>query len=295
MVLEGTKRAGVDQRRDQVGGGVALAQDQDLSPVVAGVAALRGGEAGEEAGAALAEIDKGLLDQTEARAVAVPGRMDVLRVDLHASAAGGEFMASYQTQVSGIDEEFGLSHPDRKELGDVIVGHGVAVAIDGDKSINRADTVLDAGSVVGVQRERSQERLLLSKHLQLRAAGLLVGAGVAGLGLPPRELAAEVVEVAEPAAIEEALFEFPEATLDAGLVVGVRWATGHRRKLVVRREREEAGVIDWLIPLPPEDHCLLVIVFAFVGSSLESTKGGGVAVHQRVVITAEEDAVALAG
>ncbi len=76
LVLEGAEGAGVGERGAEVGGGVALAQEQDLPGVVAGGAALGGGEAGEEARALLADVAEGLLELVEVGTAAIPRRMD---------------------------------------------------------------------------------------------------------------------------------------------------------------------------------------------------------------------------
>ena len=293
-VLESAKRAGVGEGPVEIGGGVALAQEQDAPPVVAGVAALRRGEPGEEAGAVVAEVGEGLLDDAQVGAAAVPGRVDVLRIDVDAAAAGRELVARDQAQIGGVDEELVLGDSDREDLGNVVVGDRIAIAVDGDEAVDGADPVMDARGVIWMERQRPQERLLLGKHLQLGPAGLPVGAGVAGVGLPDRQLAPQVLEVAEAAGIEEAALEFPEAALDAGLVVGVVAPAGQRRKLVVRGVGEEARVVDRLIALPSQDYGLLAVVLASMGGAIEAGKGGVMAVHQRVVVAAKEGAATLA-
>ena len=295
LVLEGAEGTGVGERGGEVGGGVALAQEQDLTGVVAGEAALRGGEAGEEACTALAAVGEGLLDLGEVGAAAIPGRVDELRVDVHAAAAGRELVARHEPEVGGVDEELVLGDADGEDLGDVVVGHGVAVAVDGDEAVGAADAVEDARRVVGVERQRSQEGALLGEHLELGPMRLPVQAGIAGGALPLGELAAEVLHVAEAAAVEEAPLELPKSALDPGFVIWVPGAAGDRPELVVSGEGEEARVVDGLAPLPAEHDRLLVVVLAGPGGALEAGEGGEVAVHESVEVAAVEDGVALAG
>lgn len=295
QVLEGAEGARVGEGGAEVGGGVALAQEQDLAGVVAGEAALRGGEAGEEARPIDADAGEGLLDLGEVGAAAIPGRVDELRVDVHAAAARCELVARDEPEVGGVDEELVLGDADGEDLRHVVVGYGVAVAVDGDEAVGAADAVEDARRVVRVERQRPQEGPLLGEHLELGATRLLVPAAVAGGVLPLGELAAEVLDVAEAPAVEEAPLELPESALDPGLVVGVPWAAGDWPELVVSGECEEAGVVDGLAPLPAEHHRLLVVVLAGLGGTLEPGEGGEVAVHEGVEIAALEDGVALAG
>lgn len=133
------------ERGTEVGGGVAFAEEQDLPGVIAGEAALRGDEAGEEAGAVEADVGEGLLDLGEVSAAAIPGRVDELRVDVHAPAARRELVARHETEVGGVDEELVLGDADGEDLGDVVVGDGVAVAVHGDEAVGAADAVEDAG------------------------------------------------------------------------------------------------------------------------------------------------------
>jgi len=98
----------VGQGGAEVGGGVALAEEQDLAGVVAGEAALRGGETGEEAGAVGAHVGEGLLDLGEICATAIPRGVDELRVDVHASTAQGQLVARNEPEVGSVDEELVL-------------------------------------------------------------------------------------------------------------------------------------------------------------------------------------------
>ena len=142
--------------RAEVGGGVALAQEQDLAGVVTGEAALGGGEPGEEAGAIHADACEGLLDLGEVGAAAIPGRMDEIGVDVHAAAARGELVARDEPEVGRVDEELVLGDADGQDLGDVVVRDGVAVGIDDDEAVDAANAVEDAGRVVWVERQGSQ-------------------------------------------------------------------------------------------------------------------------------------------
>jgi len=222
LVLEGAEGAGVGEGGAEVLGGVALAQDEDLAGMVAGEAALSRDEAGEEASPVDPDVGEGLLDLREVGAAAIPGRMDELGIDVHAAPAGGELVARHEPQVSRVDEDLVLRDADGQDLGDVIVGYGVAVAVHGDEAVDAADAVEDTGRVVRVGRQGPQQRALLGEHLQLGPAGGLVEPGVADGVLPLGELATHVVEVAKAAAVEEAPFELPETTLDPRLGKGSR-------------------------------------------------------------------------
>jgi hypothetical protein len=112
--------------------------------------------------------------------------------------------------------------------------------------------------------------------------------------LPRAELGAEVVDVTEAAAIEEAALEFPEAALDARLVIGVRRTAGLGPKGVVGRKRQKARVVDGLATFPAEHDRLLTIVLAHACGAAEARQGGEVAIHQGVQVAAREDAEALA-
>lgn len=279
----------------EVGGGVALAEEQDLPSVIAGEAALRGDETGEEAGAIEADVGEGLLDLGEVGAAAIPGRVDELGIDVHPAAPRRELVARYETEVGGVDEELVLGDPDREDLGDVVVGDRVAVAVHGDEAVGAADAVEDAGRIVGVERQGTEERALLGEHFELGPAGLLVPASIAGGPLPHGELEAEVLDVAEAPAVEEAALELPETSFHPRLVVGMARPAGYRPELVVSGESEEARVVDGLAPLPAEHDRLLAVVLARPGCSLEAGEGREVTVHEGVEVAAGEDAVALAG
>lgn len=62
---------------------------------------------------------------------------------------------------------------------------------------------------------------------------------------------------------------------------------------VVAREGEEARVVDRLLPLPPQHHRLLAVVFALARAASETREGALVSVHPREQIVALVEAVVL--
>lgn len=283
------------QGQAKVGGGVTLAEEQDLASVVAGEAALGGGQTSEEAGAVDAHVGEGLLDLGEVGAATIPRWMDELRVDVHASTAWSELVARNESKVSGIDEELVLGDADGQDLGDVVVRDGIAIAVDSHEAVDAADAIEDAGAVVGVEGQGPQKRLLLGKHLQFGEPGLLVRSGIAGGPLPLSELPAQVLDIAEAPAVEEAPFEFPITTLHPRLVVWVARAAGHWPKLIVSGKGEKAWVVDGLTTLPAQHDRPLTVVLACLGGTLEASEGSEVAIHEGMEVAAGKDAVALAG
>ena len=84
--LEGAEGAGVGQSGVKIGGRVALAEKQDLAGVVAGEAALRGLEAGEEERALVADVGEGLAELVKIGAATIPRMMRIGRCDVDAGA-----------------------------------------------------------------------------------------------------------------------------------------------------------------------------------------------------------------
>lgn len=230
-----------------VRGGVFAAELEDLPSLIAALAWVVGAERSKVRLGALAHLREGVLELLKiGGGTATRGAMKVHRVEVEASTLGRELMLGNEAEVGGIDEEFLLSDPHREDLGDVVVGHGVAITVPGDEALDVGEGVDDACGVEGMSRERSEERSLLLEELKPGAFELLVGSGVADVDVPVAELSTHVVEIAKAAAVQEALLELPKATFNSRLVVGLSRAAGQRSKLMVGREAEEARVVDGL-------------------------------------------------
>lgn len=216
-MLEGAEARGVAEGSVEIGSVVAGAQDEDAPCLVAPDARGPGGEQPEERGSALAEALKrgGELVEIDG-ALAPRGRMVTRGIELVAGATRGELVARDATEVGGVDEQLALGDAHGQDVGHVLVGDGVAVAVPVDEAVDAADAVGNAGGVVGVARQRNElVLLLLDEALETCAPAppSLVDDGVE----PSDELEAQVVEVAKGAAIEERALEFPETALDSGL------------------------------------------------------------------------------
>lgn len=277
------------QRSAEVGGGIALPQEHDLAGVIAGEAALGGAKSREEERPGLADPGEGFLELIEISATPVPRLVSARGRDLAAGTARGQLMPGDQLEISGIDEDLGLGHTHREDVGDVVVGDGVAVAVDGDEAVDAAHPVDDTGGIVGVGGQRPQVWLLLGESLDRCRRALLAAALVANATDPHRQLGAHVLEIAEATPVEKAPLEFPEAPFRPGLVVRVSSAHCHRRKLVVRGEGEVAGVVDGLLPLPAQHHGFLAVVLARGGRAAQALEGLDVAIHQRKEVAALVD------
>jgi len=295
LLLEGAEGKGMAERAVEVGGGEALAEEEDLSGVVTGeLGRGRAHEAGEEGRGQGPHLLEGHPQLVEVDHTTPPRLVRARRRDVRAGAARRELVTRDAAQVGGVDEELVLRDADGQEVGHMLVGHGVAVAVPRDEAVDAAHAVDDARGVVGVRGQGHERGLLIGKQLERAAPQLLVLAHVTDLVLPRAELGAKVVDVAEAAAVEEAPLELPKTALDARLVVRVRRPTGLGPEGVVGREGQETRVVDGLTPLPAEHDRLLAVVLAHARRAAEARKGGEVAVHQRVQVAAGEGAEALA-
>ncbi len=295
LLLEGTEGVGMAERAVEVGGGEALAQEQDLARVVARLPRRMGpeqtGEKGRGHRAHLLESDAQLVEVDDS---AAPRLVRARRRHVRAGAARRELVARDAAQVGGVDEELVLRDADGQEVGHVLVRHRVAVAVPRDEAVDAAHAVDDPRGVVGVHGQRHERELLVGKQLERAALELLVLAHVTDRVLPMGELSAEVVDVAETAPVEKTALEFPEAALDVRLVIGMRRTARLGPKGVVRRKRQKARIVDGLAAFPAEHDGLLTIVLAHARGAAEAREGGEVSVHQRVQVAAREDAEALA-
>lgn len=139
-----------------------------------------------ESGAKLVEISGGSALGAGVKAVGVEGLC---------SATRSELVARDATEIGGVDEQLALRDAYREQIGDVVVGHGVPVALVVDEAIDAAEAVGDARRVVRVGRQRQQMRLFLGKALQ--SGGAALGAMIDDPLEPVGELRVEVVAVAK--------------------------------------------------------------------------------------------------
>jgi hypothetical protein len=149
-VLEGAVGQGMRQRADEVCRVEAGAERQDAPGVVPGRSRQGLLQCGEEARRGIAKLCEGTAQLIEVRAAVgqagpVAGKRRVL-----AGATRLELVARDAGQVRLVDPQLLLGHPHRQDLGDVLVGQGVAIAIPGEVALDVAQPVKHASGVVGV-------------------------------------------------------------------------------------------------------------------------------------------------
>src|ERR1035438_10205335 len=160
-------------------------------------------------GGALAHSLEGDVELVEIDgALALGGRMEAGRVELEALPAGGELVARNATQVGRVDEELTLRDAHGQDVGHVVVGNGVAIAIPIDEAVDAAYAVDDACGIVGMTRKRDEMLALVGEALEGRA--LVATAVIHDVVHPDGELAAHVVEVAKRASVEKRALDFPK-------------------------------------------------------------------------------------
>ena len=140
-VIDGAVGERVAEGGFEVCGRVALAQEQDLARAEGAVAREGGGKPREEGGrggAHLLERGAQLVEIGDAGAV-LPAAVDALRVDVLAGAARGERVARDDAQIGGVDEELVGRDAHGQDVGDLLVGHGVAIAFPGDEAVDAAE------------------------------------------------------------------------------------------------------------------------------------------------------------
>ena len=218
------KARGVAERGVDVGGVVALAQEQDLARVVAptrgGPALLEAGRRRRRARPCSSKATRELveIDGALALAAAGGGRRDRA---CRPAPRGASSWRAMQREVGGVDEELVLGDAHRQDVGDVLVGHGVAVAVPGDEAVDVADAVDDARGVVGVARQRhAGARCSSAKSSSARASLRARRRRSTMVSSQCGELGAHVVEVAEAAAVEEASARTPRSSARRG---ACRW------------------------------------------------------------------------
>ncbi len=80
------------------------------------------------------------------------GWVKAVRVELEALSAGGKLMASDAAQIGAVDEQLVLGDAHGQDVGDMVVGHRVAIALPVDEAVDAADSVGDTGGIVVVRR-----------------------------------------------------------------------------------------------------------------------------------------------
>ncbi|HRC56427.1 MAG TPA: hypothetical protein PKU97_10915 [Kofleriaceae bacterium] len=131
-VAERAKRSCMGERAVDLVGAVARAQEQDLPGLRAPAAGRACAHQPEKLGGAVAHVGEGDLELIEVdRRMPLRRRVQARRVELEPRTARGELVAGDAAQIGGVHEQLALGDPDRQQIGDVVVGHGVVVAAPG--------------------------------------------------------------------------------------------------------------------------------------------------------------------
>ena len=208
-IFVGAEGMRVTQRRGDVLGVVALAQEQDPLRVVGAESRPEAGESREEVRGAVAESLEGGEEPVEINRPAIGLAVDARRPDVPAwsSVVPHELVAHEELQVGAVDEELVLRHAHRDEVVDRLIRNGVPVAAPRDESIDGADPVDDPRGVVGMARQRQEmRRLFLERHHGWMTA-LAIDAHIRDLVLPGEELRAHIRKVAERSSVEKGSFK----------------------------------------------------------------------------------------
>src|SRR5690606_35550708 len=208
--------------------------------------------------------------------------VQVIGIEVEMTASFGELVACNAGEVGGVDEELALGDAQRQDVGDVVVGHRVAIASILDEAVEPAHAVDDARGVVGMARQRYQVRRLFGEALE-RAPALappLVDAIE-----PNAQLGAKIVEIAKFTPYQEGALVRPEAALDVGTQVRIS-APRPRTHLVMGAEGQKTWIVDRLVALPADHHRLLAVVLAALGDATEALEALHVSRHQRVDVVA---------
>ena len=138
-MLEGAEPRGVGERSVEVTGDVAGAQHQDAARLVAPHPRWTGTEQPEERDATRPQAVERHGELAEVhRAPAARWRMETLGVELVPGAARRELVARDARQVGGVHEQLALGDAHRQDVGHVVVGHGVAIALPVDEAVDAA-------------------------------------------------------------------------------------------------------------------------------------------------------------
>ena len=166
-----------------------------------------------------------------------------------------------------------LGDAHREDVGDILVGQRVPVALPGDEALDAAQLVEHARGVVGVARQRAQQRLLLGEELEARAPAASVEGPQVGDGVHPvGELAARSSRSRKLRPRKKLSVSSQKLLSTRGLSLGCRGRHGHGRELVVGGEVEEARIVDRLAALPAQHHRLLAVVLAWRAAPSKRSK-----------------------
>lgn len=167
VVFERAEGRGVPERGVDVGGGIALAQEEDLARLVAPEPRHAEEHQSKERGGLLAHARECNVELLEIEwTLSLWLGMKTRRIELQSLAATNELVARDASQIGGIDEELVLGNAQGKNVCDLVVGDSVAVSIPVDEAVDSADAIDDASGVVGMARERDELLLLLGKALE---------------------------------------------------------------------------------------------------------------------------------
>lgn len=186
-MLEGAEREGVSQGGDQILRGEALAQVKHQTRVVRRRPRLRCLDPLEEPRRRLAEVPECLAELVQVGASARRGAMAGHR-HVIAGAREVELVTRDAGEIHGVDDDLGLGHAHREQVGDVLDRNAVAIPPPGNVALAVAHAVDNTGRVVVVDGQRQQVGALLLEELERGALGFLVGTDVAHGGLPVGEL-----------------------------------------------------------------------------------------------------------
>lgn len=194
LVAERSEAEGVPERRVDILGGVTLAQEQDAPGAVAPLARGCGAEPPKELCGVLAHLLEGRanLIEVDGRASAITS-METLRIDLQATSSWSELVGCNALEIGGVHEELALGDAYGEQIGDVVVGNGVAICLPVDKAVDVAEAIGDAGGVIAVARKRHQMGRFFREALKGRGGMTL--ADVDDGGEPLGKLGVEVAQV----------------------------------------------------------------------------------------------------
>ena len=171
------------------------------------------------------------------------------------------------------------------------VGDGIEVAAERDHAVlGDPPLQLEDGSE-GDRRRRQERRLLRGEGLGHHAPGGAMDAEVGDLVQPVPELAVQVVEIAETAALEEVLADVAEGPLDLALGLGPVGFAGLGGKTVVTGEIDQGPVEDYLtFRVLADDRGFHAVVEDLPWHAAEVVEGRQVAAHDFIQALARHEA-----
>lgn len=125
--VDSTERGGSAEREVDVGRGIAFTQQENLPGLLCPGARHTDAHQLEELGRALSHVAEGDVDLIQVdRGLSLRRRMKSGRVERQSRASWRELMTRDAAQVCSIDKELALRDAHGQEIGDMVVGHGVA-------------------------------------------------------------------------------------------------------------------------------------------------------------------------